>query len=175
MWHRERGKRVGRLAALFLIIAGCLFLGRVVVETTRPVVKRAYPPTCGTNLSGLGKAMQIYAADFNDSLPPGDRWCDLLIACCEVPPRILVCPKSHVTDGQSSYAMNANIAGWKQDRLPRDVVLLFESKPGWNQVGGPELLSTENHKGKGCYVVFADGHVEFVERDQLAKLRWDPN
>ncbi|MBN2133239.1 MAG: hypothetical protein JW741_27315 [Sedimentisphaerales bacterium] len=53
-----------------------------------------------------------------------------------------------------------------------DVVLLFESKPGWNQSGGVELLTTENHGGQGCNVVFVDGHVEFVKADEIVGLQW---
>ncbi|HSV99683.1 MAG TPA: H-X9-DG-CTERM domain-containing protein [Sedimentisphaerales bacterium] len=58
-------------------------------------------------------------------------------------------------------------------RQASDVVLLFESKPGWNQSGGAELLTTENHQGKGCNVLFTDGHVEFVKTEYLSELRWN--
>jgi len=44
----------------------------------------------------------------------------------------------------------------------------------WNQVCGPELLTTENHEGKGCNILFADGHAAFVKKDDLDKLRWEP-
>jgi hypothetical protein len=44
----------------------------------------------------------------------------------------------------------------------------------WNQVGGPELLTTENHKGEGCNVfLFNDMHVEFVKAERIAELKWD--
>jgi prepilin-type processing-associated H-X9-DG protein len=49
--------------------------------------------------------------------------------------------------------------------------LLFETKGG-NQFGGPELLSFGNHKGKGCNILFNDGHVEFVKKEQLGQLKW---
>ncbi len=42
----------------------------------------------------------------------------------------------------------------------------------WNQVGGPELLTTENHEGKGCWVLFNDWHAEFVKAERLAELKW---
>jgi prepilin-type processing-associated H-X9-DG protein len=44
----------------------------------------------------------------------------------------------------------------------------------WNQVGGPEILTTEYHKGIGCNVLFADGHAEFVKTKDLDALRWKP-
>ena len=42
----------------------------------------------------------------------------------------------------------------------------------WNQVGGPEILTTKNHKGKGCNVLFNDIHVDFVEIERLKDLKW---
>jgi hypothetical protein len=124
---------------------------------------------------GLGKTIQFYANDFNDSLPPGDKWCDVLAGREGMTMPFFVCVRAHLPDHQSSYAINANVVGRKVGELPGDVVLLFESKPGWNQVGGPELLSTENHEGKGCSILFGDRHAEFVERKRLATLKWKPD
>jgi prepilin-type processing-associated H-X9-DG protein len=42
----------------------------------------------------------------------------------------------------------------------------------WNQLGGPEILTTENHKGKGCNILFVDGRVEFVKTQNLGNLKW---
>ena len=172
---------------------------------------------CGTNVSSLGKAMQIYANDYDDQYPTADKWCDLLIAYLEVSPKQFVCPLSDVIEGESSYAMNKNVVGKKVSEIPEDVVLLFETNLGknpagrqellgnrdwykelssrgdrwdlkwikkyrssekvykqrWNQVGGPEILTTENHKGKGCNVLFNNGRVEFVKPEQLGELKWE--
>jgi prepilin-type processing-associated H-X9-DG protein len=54
-----------------------------------------------------------------------------------------------------------------------DVVLLFESTAGWNQVGGPELLTTRHHEGKGCNVLFVDYHAEFVKGEEIPRLKWE--
>ena len=62
------------------------------------------------------------------------------------------------------------------DREPNssdDMVLLFETEDGWNQFGGPELLTFENHGSKGCNVLFNDGHKEFIKPSQVSKLKWD--
>ena len=42
----------------------------------------------------------------------------------------------------------------------------------WNQFGGSELLTTENHKGDGCNVLFNDWHAEFVKAERIAELKW---
>ena len=67
---------------------------------------------------------------------------------------------------QSHYAMNPNCL----PNSPPDIVLLFETEGGWNQSGGLELLTTQNYKGKGCNILFNDGHVEFVKTSELDKL-----
>jgi prepilin-type processing-associated H-X9-DG protein len=67
--------------------------------------------------------------------------------------------------------MNKNVAMTNAE-TPPDTVLLFETNPGWNQSGGPELLKTDNHCDKGCHILFIDGHVEFVRIEDINKLRW---
>lgn len=41
----------------------------------------------------------------------------------------------------------------------------------WNQNGGPEMLTTENHKD-GCNVAFVDTHVKFVRTEDIGNLKW---
>ena len=71
----------------------------------------------------------------------------------------------------SDYAMNPNSRG--QGNSPKDMVFLFESKPGWNQCGGPELFTFDNHNPKGGLVLLNDGTVKFVRtEEELRQLRW---
>jgi prepilin-type processing-associated H-X9-DG protein len=55
---------------------------------------------------------------------------------------------------------------------PGDVVLLFDTQPGWNQHGGAELLAPENHRGKNCNILFNDGTVKFIKKKHFDHLRW---
>ena len=73
--------------------------------------------------------------------------------------------------GPCNYAMNKNVEKLGM-RAPPDMVVLFETHPGWNQSGGPEILSTENHNGDGCNVLFVDSHVQFVRTRDLKDLKW---
>ncbi len=69
----------------------------------------------------------------------------------------------------SHYAMNPNC---KPDS-PDDMVLLFETKAGWNQNGGPEIFTFDNHDPKGGCVLFNDGTVKFIRtEEELNQLRW---
>jgi hypothetical protein len=71
----------------------------------------------------------------------------------------------------SDYAMNPNSRGLRNS--PKDMVFLFESKPGWNQHGGPELFTFDNHDPKGGLVLLNDGTVKFIRtEEELKQLRW---
>ncbi len=132
-------------------------------------VKRLPPEMlCRTNLNMLGTAMMFYAQDYKD-WPTSARWCDLLIEKADVDPKNFQCREDE--NGTSSYAMNKYAADLGIV-ITRDMVLVFESKPGWNQVGSPELLNTQNHEGDGCTILFGDGHVEFVKTEELENLNW---
>ena len=69
--------------------------------------------------------------------------------------------------------MNENIPADAKE-LPGDLVLLFESTPGWNQRGGPDDVVTDRHgeNKPGANIAFADGRVEFVKPEDIANLRW---
>jgi hypothetical protein len=137
---------------------------------------------CLTNFIEMGKAMRIYASDYN-KYPEPNQWCDLLLKHGHVRLEHFVCPSLILTcpytgriilyrplpkTGRCHFAMNPDC---KLDS-PRDVVLLFETKEGWNQFGGPELLAPENHEGRGCIILFNDGHVYFENVKSIPELNW---
>ncbi len=130
-----------------------------------------YRVNCAHNLSRLGIVISVYADDHNGKYPAADKWCDLLkIYFADDPRKVLVCGGA-LKKGEKKrchYAINPNA----EPNSPPDIVLLFETKGGWNQYGGPELLTMENHEGKGCNILFNDGHVQFVKPERLSELIW---
>lgn len=73
--------------------------------------------------------------------------------------------------GPADYAMNP----YCTPDSPGDVVFLFEAKPGWNQHGGPELFTFDNHDHKGGCVKLNNGTTKFIRtKEELAQLRWKP-
>ena len=125
---------------------------------------------CISNLKQLGIATMVYAQDNNDRYPSADKWCDLLKPYYK-DDKLLVCPSAG--QAKCSYAINKNLPEFtEQVERPAETILLFESRPGWNQSGGTELLTTENHQGKGCNILFCDGHVEFVRTQDINNLYW---
>jgi prepilin-type processing-associated H-X9-DG protein len=176
------GNSKGRLKGTGMAIAGivtpavaipiiALLMGILMPALAR-TRQLAFRMVCGTNMSGLSKAMMIYADDYDDKYPTPDKWCDLLIEYCEVDPISFHCKGAE--EGPCNYALNENVVELGISTQP-DIVLLFETYPGWNQVGGPEILTTDNHQGDGCNVSFVDGHVEFVKAEDIGKLKWKPD
>lgn len=149
---------VGTILTDVIIIAGIILAAFVIV---RPITHRI---VCGMNLGGIGKATLLYANDFDGKYPTPDKWCDLLIEHVELTEKSFVCPAAK--EGRGHYAINPNC----EPNSPPDMVLLFETKGGWNQFGGPELLAGERHKG--CCILFNDNHVQFVEKERLSQLKW---
>jgi prepilin-type processing-associated H-X9-DG protein len=124
---------------------------------------------CINNLKQLGVATMLYAKDNNDRYPSSDKWCDLLKPYYK-DDKLLICPSA--SHAKCSYAMNKNLPEFtKQVKNPAETILLFESKPGWNQSGSRELLTTENHHESGS-ILFCDGHVEFRNMQYINNLNW---
>ncbi|MHC4616538.1 MAG: DUF4190 domain-containing protein [Planctomycetota bacterium] len=164
-----RGK--GFAIAAISVAALVILLGVFASQARRPR-SVAIRNVCGTNLKGLQTALSNYAREYDGTYPPADKWCDMLIQYCKVTPEQFVCKHGDTVPGESSYAMNKNVGGRKASELPEDVVVLFETDGGWNQCGGAEMLTTENHNGKGCNILFNDGSVRFLKAEELGGLKW---
>jgi prepilin-type processing-associated H-X9-DG protein len=72
--------------------------------------------------------------------------------------------------------LNKQIAGISLKRLmaPAQIVGIFESVPGTDQVGGPELLPKPGRHMQGNNITFADGHVKRYKDGNYAHLFWKP-
>jgi hypothetical protein len=124
----------------------------------------------------VGLLIRFYADDNNGEYPSPEEWCDLLIRSYREQAYLFICPgatdKITQDSDQSSYVLNRNVLGMKASEIPPNVVLLFEGPVGWNQVGGPELLTAEYHKENGAFVCLADLRTKFVRPDEFAALKW---
>ena len=159
--HNKRRFLKGRWFAVSGVLLGLVLLPFWVWHLpSSPFTARE---RCDANLRAIGRCMLTYTS--GDNPMPRDKWCDLLVKYAEVTEEVFVCPSAG--KGRCHYALNVS----SSDSHPR-LVVLFETKAGWNQVGGPELLTTDNHNGKGCNVLFNDLTVEFVKTEELAKLMW---
>ena len=158
---------------------------------------------CAANLKNLWyRFLYYYVAEMSrqkNSLikidqiyPVPNDWCDLMLkpfnpsdilpVTSKLDKKTHICPSAG--EGKCHYAMNPNCG----PNSPDDMVLLFETKAGWNQHGGKELFTFDNHESKrpapnvlpsqqrssggGC-VLLNDGTVKFIRtEEELNTLRW---
>lgn len=148
----NRGQLKGKgLAITGISISGAMILVMPFVFMALAILMPALSKTkmiaqrvvCGTNLKGLTTAMMVYVQDY-DGILPNENWCDLLIEQADVSPQSFICPSSDAVDGESSYAMNENIAGMDLDDLPGDIVLFFETDKGLE--AGPRITSIQDRR-----------------------------
>ena len=118
---------------------------------------------CATNLYRMGVEFRTMASE-GMAWPAPCEWCDVLPrrrlagnpGAAERIMREFVCPGAG--EGRCHYAMNPAC----RPGSPPDMVLLFETKAGWNQSGGPELFTFDHHDAQGGFVPLNDGTVKFV-------------
>ena len=154
------------LLPFVMLLMGILFPA---LARTRQLALRTH---CAANLKQIAFMMQMYANENDDKFPTADRWCYLLIEHAGANRATFHCKASAAPANTCSYAMNKNIENFDTGNAPHDMVAFFETRPGWNQTGGPELLTTNNHQGEGCNVLFIDGSVRFIKKKDLNKLKW---
>ncbi|HRS10362.1 MAG TPA: hypothetical protein P5242_04795 [Sedimentisphaerales bacterium] len=137
---------------------------------------------CAAHLWRLHHYIFFYFQDTRE-YPSPEAWCDLLMEVHhrrntdDRIERFLVCPGAKGDGGRCHYAMNPDCA----PTSPPDTVLLFETTGGWNQHGGPELFTFDNHDPPGGCVMLNDADLDglrgptvlFVRtREELQQLRW---
>ena len=180
------GKSNGRLKGTGLAVTGItlsaisLVVLPVLMAILMPALARtrdlAYTMLCATNMKGMANAMLAYQQDYNGNFPTSSRWCDLLTEKADVSRTTLWCKAHGDYEDSSCYAMNEYVESAGRNPPP-DMVLLFETDPGWNQVGGPEMIGAVHRlrNAEGCNILFVDGRVEFVEKERFGSLRWTPD
>ncbi len=173
--------------------------GRFVYPNSHPGLRKLMPKIrpfelrvkCAANLRNLWHRLRLYhkavktrPADSSVKTgvlyPVPSYWCGAIVQAFQsiyrrdediIAPYI--CPgtgegKTHLA--KSHYAMNPNC----KPNSPPDTVLLFETKAGWNQHGGPGLFTFDNHNPKGGCVLLNDGTVKFIRtKEELQQLRWN--
>jgi len=136
--------------------------------------KSLEPSSCRSNLRSLGVSMSMYCQENNDRFPPPEKWSDNLSKYTNGEITFL-CP-SQEDRTRPSYAMNEQLKGLRCEDVvdPEHTVFLFESKPGKNMHGGPELLADKPPHYERYNVLFLDDQAKILTRSEILKLNWDP-
>jgi hypothetical protein len=166
----------------------CYRIGQTLVELTaqvRPFRKRI---ACAHKLSSLRRRFYLLPGE-GKTYPQPSEWCDVFEKAMRAyrPAEGFIewtpkreermrerieerfrCP--NMQEGRCHYAMNPHC----EPNSPADTVLLFETEAGWNQHGGPELFTFDNHDPRGGCVLLNDGSVRFIRtEEELHALRWE--
>jgi hypothetical protein len=72
--------------------------------------------------------------------------------------------------GHCDFAMNRNCRNFTNHGNP---ILLFVSKPGWNQSGGAELADMDRFGNEGILIYRASEGGTFVRKEHISKLPWE--
>lgn len=169
--HKSKGRLIGGIFSILGIGLAAVLINSYCIYSlwTFRYASSTVSPTwlCGgSNLATLGRVLSIYGADYDGQYPTPERWCDLIVEEFDLDSQQFVCPSAG--EGRCHYAINPNC----EPNSPGNMVLLFETKGGWNQFGGPEILTTENHQGEGCNILFNNGRATFLWTDELSELKW---
>jgi len=168
--NNSNGQLLGKRYAITGISTSLVVMFTVLFTVFVPALlearRLAKSVACRENLSIIGKAIHIYSNDNDGKYPIANNWCDLLIEGDYVIEGQFRCPANNKE--RCSYAINQDA----KLNSPNDVILLFETKGGWNQFGGVELSTTENHTNGYCSILFNDGHVEIVKPEEIGQLKW---
>lgn len=142
------------------------------VQSSRLLPQSELRIRCARNLNYLYAGVRGFAEDV--VYPSSSKWCDTIVERYvhrgdteKQVRKALECPA--ISRGGCNYAMNRSC----NVESPEDTVLLFETEEGWNQHGGAELFTFDNHDPKGGCVLLNDGTVRFIRTEEdLKQLRW---
>jgi prepilin-type processing-associated H-X9-DG protein len=177
-------KDPSRLAGSGLAIAGICVSGftllllplmaALLLPALATAKSKAQTIQCITRVKQLNLALIMYATDHEETLPPADKWCDMVVPYLGKSMATFHCP-AEPGDG-CSYSFNAALSNQKLPKPNRasKTVLVFSSADGWNRSAGEDQLAPHRHEGRMCTVGFADGRVEVARSDPIHAWIWKP-
>ena len=72
------------------------------------------------------------------------------------------------------FDFNRNLLDLKPGKIHTDVVLLFQSENDRSLFSDYNNISAEWHYDRGSLIVFGDGRLEFIKKENFKNLRWKP-
>jgi hypothetical protein len=150
---RLAGRRLAWLGLIIPVVVGVAFVRSMGPEEESQLMPHR---ECQNNLRRLAAGFSTYRQNNDGQFPAVEKWCDELLKAVPGDKGMFKCPS--VEEGRCSY-----------------MVFLFESKPGWNQIGGPEL-AVAGHDRKGrevCNVILGSSKGVAVDISEIEELNWE--
>lgn len=163
-----------------IAVGGCLVIA-IGAALLFPVFSQARAAAKETeslsNVKKINVALQVYASDYDDHLPPAEVWRDALTTSGVVYDEIVYEDPLLGRGGpqRPSYAMNWQAGGVKVTKLKapdRFVVIYGSNILAMNPAGGPEDVRLTPRKR--MIVGFADGSAKLVKGEEAGSLVWMP-
>jgi len=138
----------------------------LVYDSTNHARETANRVKCHSNLQQIGQALQLYANHHGGHYPD-----DLLALLLneDVTGAVFVCPSSNdePATGATTRELSDNF------NQPNHCSYIYFGKGLSTPVDSNRVIAAEkpeNHGGYGMNILFGDGHVEFENKDEAAKL-----
>lgn len=135
------------------------------LSRARELAKRA---VSASNLKSIGMACMIWAGDNKDATPPS---LEKLVETGTIIPQQLVSPREDDFDGmieRNERMMGSGVPDWKKIKFETSYVLIA-GPPMSKRTPGTALAYEKLMGWEGSNVVFADGHVEWLEIDEFKR------
>jgi hypothetical protein len=173
-WLRGTGLAIAGIA----VSGATLVIMPIMLAIMFPVISKAREQARSlmsmTGARQLCLVFSMYCEDNDGRLPPADSWPDALGPYLGDDKKILSSPYDR--DAGRAWAMNSELDGMATGKIgdPGQTVLIYEARFNSPLAGGPELLPDKPRGPSGYVIGFVDGHVEFVQPEQVGKVIWAP-
>lgn len=180
MSSKQKGKKFGPLWIVVTIITLTWLL--FCFSGSPYFISLLYGPLelriCRRQMSEAHRLLIQYYQHSNDNVIRTGDWCDTLRNTEGFNPKELGCRRAkNYRDIESSYSINSAIDNKSIEELPKDTVFMFDSKLGWNQVGGSDSVVYEYHRDgfkKVAIAILIDGTIVQGDPKRIMQLCWDP-
>lgn len=171
--HSSQSSSGSGLAIASIVISAIAFLLTMTILLPESMRARNFSRDnlCLSNIKCISLSLLIYAEDYDGMLPPFAKW-----NYYTDKPQLLICPSAE--SKLPSYALNATLRKLSLNGIekPDESVMVFDSEPGRNRSGGPELLPLKSRHWRnqsGENIGFADGHAERVADMNRRYANWE--
>ncbi|BCM91534.1 hypothetical protein IAD21_03409 [Abditibacteriota bacterium] len=168
-----------RRLRFYLVLFGVLgVIGWIIKPTPTRAYRNARRSSCQSSLRQIGMALQMYAADYDECLPPRQWGAPLMVYAKDE--RLFQCPETNFTIGTTDYFFNSRFCGVPRTKIssPRTLIVMgdgSDNAPFDATLGQlpPAWLKDESSPAwrhlDGANYGFADGHVKWLKAKGVSR------
>ncbi len=154
------------LAIVIIIIVG---LAAYVGNQFKHIRDKSRESNCASNIMQLCSGIEMYSKDYDQKLPPAEKWSDAIYPLVKQSRGTFLCPADriryygdHHQSSSFSFHNKLDKASLKSIAKPASIPMLFDSTGGWNSILSISDAVPRHSGGYNCG--FADGHIKWVRK-----------